>query len=128
MDTTSASALDDFTRSLAAPSDPDWSLAPQSNAPQSPNYFTSTCGGQQKLHFRVFLPPSTTNVKATLFYFHGYGLHNNTVPKARLGNSLADRGVAVIMPDLLGHGFSEVRTRATAFFQRAFMCTSAGCA
>ncbi|KAG5175706.1 Alpha/Beta hydrolase protein [Tribonema minus] len=53
------------------------------------------------------MPEDASSIKAVVFFFHGYGGHNSYISKLWYGKYLSERGMAVVMPDLVGHGYSE---------------------
>lgn len=96
---------------LAAPGD-DWSTHPSANAAKTDLWYKSSRG--EKLHVRTFLPEDASSIKAVVFFLHGYGGHVSYISKLWFGKYLSERGMAVVMPDLVGHGYSEVRLNTAA--------------
>jgi pimeloyl-ACP methyl ester carboxylesterase len=76
------------------------------NLPKGDLFYLSTRG--ERLHLKVYVPEDPASIKAVLLFQHGYGGHSSSPPKQAFGQHLCDRGIAVIQPDLLGHGYSEV--------------------
>eukprot|EP00953_Heterococcus_sp_UTEX-ZZ885_P038264 19642-Heterococcus_DN1.PRE.3 len=84
--------------SAIAPDVPD-------NAPKGDLFITSKRG--EIIHLRCYVPDDPAAIKAVLFFFHGYTGHSSSLPKRTLAKVLCERGIAVIQPDLIGHGYSE---------------------
>ncbi|CAM9787553.1 unnamed protein product, partial [Phaeothamnion confervicola] len=45
--------------------------------------------------------------RGLVLFIHGLGGHCNSPPKVAFGRDLAATGIATVMPDLPGHGYSE---------------------
>eukprot|EP00752_Nemacystus_decipiens_P011419 g10140.t1 len=59
------------------------------------------------LHVRTFAPPDGQDIKALVYFQHGFGGHANSPAKMQLGNALPPHGLATVMLELPGHGYSE---------------------
>eukprot|EP00903_Cladosiphon_okamuranus_P009022 g8629.t1 len=75
------------------------------NHPQGGEFMVNT--RDEVLHVRTFVPEDPQDIKALVFFYHGYGGHNSSGPKMRLGNAMPPVGIAMAMLDLPGHGYSE---------------------
>ncbi|CAM9783785.1 unnamed protein product [Pylaiella littoralis] len=75
------------------------------NLPQSKEFMINT--RHEITHFRTYAPVDGKDIKALVFFLHGYGGHCNAATKVRLGKAMVPLGFAMVQPDLPGHGYSE---------------------
>ncbi|CAM9758904.1 unnamed protein product, partial [Ectocarpus fasciculatus] len=82
------------------------------NLPEGDNFFLNSRG--QRLHLRTFLPETgkekRVEMKALLFWYHGYAAHINGPTFREFAEGMAAGGYAVIAVDQHGHGYSDGAT------------------
>eukprot|EP00903_Cladosiphon_okamuranus_P009021 g8628.t1 len=75
------------------------------NHPKGEEFMVNT--RDEVMHVRTFVPADPQDIKALVYFQHGYGGHNSADGKVRLGNAMPPVGIAMAMLDLPGHGYSE---------------------
>eukprot|EP00903_Cladosiphon_okamuranus_P005865 g5802.t1 len=78
------------------------------NLPKGDKFLLNSRG--QRLHIRTFLPEAGVEVKALLFWYHGYAAHVNGPTLLDFTKGMAASGYAVIALDQHGHGYSDGAT------------------
>lgn len=73
------------------------------NLPKEDNFFVNSRG--QRLHLRTFLPNNSSEIRAIMFWYHGYASHVNGPTLVKVATGLAENGFAVIAVDQHGHGY-----------------------
>ncbi|CAM9770803.1 unnamed protein product [Ectocarpus sp. 13 AM-2016] len=78
------------------------------NLPKGDNFFLNS--RKQRLHLRTFLPETGVEMKALLFWYHGYAAHINGPTFREFAEGMSAGGYAVIAVDQHGHGYSDGAT------------------
>eukprot|EP00752_Nemacystus_decipiens_P011577 g10281.t1 len=101
-----ASAASEAPASTSSSSPPKSAL--DFNLPKGDKFFLNSRG--QRLHLRTFLPEGGVEMKALLFWYHGYAAHVNGPTLLDFTRGMAASGYAVIAVDQHGHGYSDGAT------------------